>query len=191
MAFFHFPAFLFFLSFLLSLSTPSPSPSYAEEDNSSSSGMANIKDICEESLTNYYNLCVSSLESDPRSFKVKWKDLPKISVELALANVSHTHSYTRKLLENTTDPVARKCFDLCYKNYGQTIRLLRSSLVFFDNEDYDAILSRLWPAMHNVSGCMDELKRKLGGLKLALNRRTEISKGLTSISFALVSFLKV
>ncbi|GAY35658.1 PMEI domain-containing protein [Citrus sinensis] len=83
-----------------------------------------IQETCKH--TDYYNLCVASLESDPRSLNADVKELAIILVELLQANANETLWHVGDLFKKVSDPAL-------YRFYGTRI------------EEYRAIVERQIP----------------------------------------------
>ncbi|XP_008786576.1 pectinesterase inhibitor 28-like [Phoenix dactylifera] len=134
-------SFIFFLFFpLLTLSLPSPSNSPL------------IQKTC--NVTTSYNLCVATLQSDPRSLKADdEKALLTIIIGIAISDAANTSSYvsslTKKNAGATLNSILRACGGT-YRNAGEALRSAADALA---DENYDYAYVHVSAAREYPSTC--------------------------------------
>lgn len=142
--------------------------------------------------TNYSDLCVSSLESDPRSSTPDLSIYAKIIVELSLSNATDTYSYTYKLSSNQTmdDEILKMCLYDCLQVYDIGINNLRQSLIYLDLKEYIQVIRLLGVAQEQGEQC-DQFFEKPPVPKSPspLTHRNEVFEQLCSIAIVIVKLL--
>ncbi|GFZ13879.1 hypothetical protein Acr_24g0000690 [Actinidia rufa] len=103
-----FPILFLFHAFLLASTQPS-----------AQQGDALIRATCKS--TNNFTLCVSTLQSDPRSFKADVKGLAHITLEIVLSKAKQTLTAIGNLFKNTMDPVLFRKYGTCILQYNRTV----------------------------------------------------------------------
>ncbi|KAI3462377.1 hypothetical protein Pfo_019040 [Paulownia fortunei] len=88
--------------------------------------------------TKYYDLCVSSLKSDPSSLKADTKGLVLIMVRVGMANATATNSYlSSQMLSVTNDTLMKKVMKECAEKYAFPNDALQSSVQDLSADLYD------------------------------------------------------
>ncbi|KAF5204808.1 hypothetical protein FRX31_005605 [Thalictrum thalictroides] len=159
-----------------------------------SSTVDDIKGACEEAITNYYDLCVESLKSDPRHLKTGPNELGKLSMQISLENATAIQSDMQKLVKNnaTKNAVAKETLGFCIKRYNTTINNIRSAVTQFKlpiPPEGSPLNNLLYYAGLNVTSCEEHL-RSHGGLAYFVPR-SQILSHLISVATDLVIFLEV
>ena len=111
-----------------------------EKQANISKSHALIHELCNSAASEFYNECVSTIESDPRKdLKTTPKGFIRILNERALANATTTRTLVANLLQKATDNVTIDCLNLCYGNYLVGIDCLNNSLGIIDDftKDYN------------------------------------------------------
>lgn len=148
-----------------------------------------IQQTC--SQTKYYQLCVSSLQSDPRSSTADLKVYAKIFVELALSNAKDTFSYTYRLTSNESmDPVLKMCLNDCLSVYDIGVNKLTDALIYLDLKDFIQVNNLLGTAKEQGEQC-DQffIKPPVPETPSPLTDRNEVYERLCSIAIVIVNLL--
>ncbi|XP_028793807.1 cell wall / vacuolar inhibitor of fructosidase 2-like [Neltuma alba] len=110
--------------------------------------------------TKYYNLCYSSLKSDPTSPNADPKGLAVIMVQIGTANATATSSYlSSKLVGPSNDTVLNKVLKECSEKYGYAGEALQASVQDLANEEYDYAYMRVTAAADYPNACHNAFKR--------------------------------
>lgn len=95
-----------------------------------------IKRTCKN--TKYYNLCFSSLKSDPSSPNADTKGLALIMVGIGMTNATSTSSYlSSKLLSPTNNTTLKRVLKDCADKYTYASEALQASAQDLANDAYD------------------------------------------------------
>lgn len=131
--------FVLILSFpLLALSFPAPSPL--------------IQRTC--NITTYYNLCVTTLQSDPRSLKADdEKALLTIIISIAITDATNMSSYVSSLTQKKTEATLKSILRACAGMYGNAGEALRSAVDALAHENYDYAYVHVSAARDYPSSC--------------------------------------
>ena len=87
--------------------------------------------------TSFFELCVLSLQSDPRSSKSDVKGLSVIVINLGISNATETSSYTSQLVKKRRDAALSPALQGCAGRYADARAALRSALEALSLDDYD------------------------------------------------------
>ncbi|KAL7178341.1 hypothetical protein ACSBR2_031487 [Camellia fascicularis] len=119
---------LFFLHAILLVSTQSSASTSQKNINL-------IRQTCRR--TNNFNLCVASLESDPRSLKADVKGLARISLQQVLAKANQTLQIVGKLFNQTHDRIEYEFLGTCIEEYNKAVSIeLPGAIIALDSNDY-------------------------------------------------------
>ncbi|CAL5415289.1 unnamed protein product [Camellia sinensis] len=87
--------------------------------------------------TNNFNLCVASLESDPRSLKADVKGLARISLQQVLVKANQTLQIVGKLFNQTHDRIEYEFLGTCIEEYNKAVSIeLLGAIIALDSKDY-------------------------------------------------------
>ncbi|KAK9288555.1 hypothetical protein L1049_017014 [Liquidambar formosana] len=87
--------------------------------------------------TDFNDLCVSTLESDPRTdLKSNPRGFIHILIDRATVNATDTYNYIADLVKKPTDKWTIQCLNWCYESYGHGFRVLKNALGLIDFKDY-------------------------------------------------------
>lgn len=110
--------------------------------------------------TKYYDLCVSSLKSDPTSPNADTKGLAMILVGIGEANATATSSYLTSLsLSSTSDPAMKKILKECSNRYTYSSDALQASQQALGMEAYDYAYMHVIAAADYPNACRNAFKR--------------------------------
>lgn len=148
-----------------------------------------IQKTCQS--TNYNDLCVSSLESDPDSFAADVPGLALIIIKMGINSSLSTSSYTSDLLRNATNPllkmVLKQCLD-CYTNANTALHRCLDSLA--SPETYDYAYLHVSAAKEYPGICHDMFKHIAGFVyPLEMCRREEALQHMCDIAMGIISVL--
>ncbi|KAK8556648.1 hypothetical protein V6N13_064666 [Hibiscus sabdariffa] len=132
----------FYILFLLSL--PLTSLTNGDDDL--------IQKTCK--ITKYYDLCVSTLESDPISMVSDTKGLVIILVGVATANATNTSTFlSSESLSTTNDTTLKEVFKECSDKYAYAGDALRASVQDLASESYDYASMHVMAAVDYPNAC--------------------------------------
>lgn len=113
--------------------------------------------------TKYYDLCVSSLKSDPTSPKADTKGLAVIMVGIGMANATATSTYmSSKSLSTTNDTSLKKVLKECADKYTYAGDALQASVQDLATESYDYAYMHIMAAADYPNACHNAFKRYPG-----------------------------
>lgn len=113
--------------------------------------------------TKYYDLCLSSLKSDPTSPKADTKGLATIMVGVGIANATATASYLSSQVRSIgTDTSMRKVMKECADKYSYAVNALQSSIQDLNSETYDYAYMHVMAAADYPNACHNGFKRYAG-----------------------------
>ncbi|KAK9030281.1 hypothetical protein V6N11_031709 [Hibiscus sabdariffa] len=105
-------------------------------------------------ITNYYDLCVSTLESDPTSMGLDTKGLVLILVRVATANATNTSTFlSSESLSTTNDTTLKKVLKECSDKYVYAGDALRASVQDLASESYDYASMHVMAAADYPNAC--------------------------------------
>nr|XP_027074021.1 cell wall / vacuolar inhibitor of fructosidase 2 [Coffea arabica] len=120
-----------------------------------------IESTCK--VTNYYDLCISSLKSDLTSLNADANGLAIIMVRVAMANATATNTYlSSQVLSATNDTLMKKLIKDCAKKYSYAIEALQASLQDLDAELYDYAYINVMAAADYPNVCHNSFRRSPG-----------------------------
>ncbi|XP_068660724.1 cell wall / vacuolar inhibitor of fructosidase 1-like [Aristolochia californica] len=160
---------------------------------SSSSAIATMKNVdtiekaCKR--TSHVDLCVSSLESDKRSFGEDYHGLARISLEQALAKGNGVSLQVLKLLSETSDDVMATDLTECGRRYSNIVHMVEDSLQAFDSQSYVLAQFQLSSCIFDASMCKQAFEEQ-PGRRSPLGDANDIMEGLCVISSELIHLLK-
>ncbi|KAL2504631.1 Cell wall/vacuolar inhibitor of fructosidase 2 [Abeliophyllum distichum] len=113
--------------------------------------------------TKYYDLCISSLKSDPTSPKTDTKGLAVIMVKVGISNANATNSYlSTQRLTSTNDTLMKKVMKECAEKYGFASDSLQNSVQDLGSELYDYAYMHVMAAADYPNACKNAFKRFSG-----------------------------
>ncbi|KAI9074814.1 hypothetical protein K1719_043238 [Acacia pycnantha] len=174
------PFFLFLSHLLLLLLQPQP---FVKADTKL------IRQTCKN--TKYYNLCYSSLKSNPTSPNADPKGLARIMVEVGRENATATSSYlSSKLVGPSNDTVLNRVLKECSEKYGYASEALQASLQDLNNEEYDYAYVRVTAASDYPNVCHNAFKRYPSLVYPSdISRREKDLKNICDVALGLIDNL--
>ncbi|CAL9070072.1 unnamed protein product [Musa banksii] len=147
-----------------------------------------IQKTCNE--TTYYDLCVSSLGSDPHSRKADVKGLSTIAIDIAISNATNTSSFAAALAHNATDASLVTVLRACATKYANAREALQWSLDALSTEAYDYAFVHVSAAAEypNVCRVLFRQNPRLA-YPAAMARREEDLEHLCTIALEIISLL--
>ncbi|WRX10026.1 Pectinesterase inhibitor domain - like 5 [Theobroma cacao] len=120
-----------------------------------------IRKTCK--TTKYYDLCVSSLKSDPTSLNSDTKGLATILVGVGMANATATSTFlSSQLLSTTNDTILKKVLKECSDKYAHAGDALQASVRDFESESYDYAYMHVMAAAEYPNACHNAFRRYPG-----------------------------
>ncbi|KAI3816168.1 hypothetical protein L1987_15858 [Smallanthus sonchifolius] len=121
--------------------------------------MSLIQKTCK--TTKFYDLCISSLESDSTSPQADTKGLAIIMARFAMANATNTNSFlsSNVLVKNTTsDSLMKKVLKQCADRYLAAGSSLQDSVKDLGSELYDYAYMHVMAAADYANSCHNAFK---------------------------------
>uniref|UniRef100_A0A0D3E270 Pectinesterase inhibitor domain-containing protein n=1 Tax=Brassica oleracea var. oleracea TaxID=109376 RepID=A0A0D3E270_BRAOL len=138
------------------------------------SNTTTIESTCK--TTNYYDLCVSALKSDPRSPTADTKGLAAIMASVGMTNATATASYIAKNLTATANnTVLKKVLKDCSDKYILAADSLRLTIQDLDDEAYDYAYMHVLAAQDYPNVCRNIFRRAKGLVYPAEISRCELT----------------
>ncbi|XAR69413.1 hypothetical protein NMG60_11000979 [Bertholletia excelsa] len=114
-----------------------------------------IRDTC--SKTRNFNLCVSTLKSDPASQNADGKGLAKIALNIELNKVQNALKIVGDLLAKTTDPALFKKLGTCIEEYrALTERELPAAIKDIDSGNFGDAKQASLDVATNADVCQNQ-----------------------------------
>ncbi|OVA20607.1 Pectinesterase inhibitor domain [Macleaya cordata] len=144
--------------------------------------LAFIQDTCRR--TGYYDICVSSLESDPRSFNADSVGVARISIELAKANATGVLNYINNLISDTKN--VSQSIKSCQELYQNAISELQTAIGFLDAANYLQTNVKISEAFGDTVNCNSEQIRRASSMRLE-----ELPSALTQMNEMMIIHYKI
>lgn len=114
-----------------------------------------IQETCKH--TDNYSLCVSSLESDPRSSNADIKALALISVELVLAKANETLWHVGDLFKKVSDPALYRFYGTCIEEYRAIVeRQIPEAIGALQSGDFLVSENNVEAAATHADNCKEQ-----------------------------------
>lgn len=110
-------------------------------------------------LTNHYNLCLSTLNSNPKSKNAtNVQGLAQITLELALTEANNTLWFVGGLFSKTSDPMLFRLFGTCIEEYKDAVTShIPQAIHALNSSNYGASKQGLIDAVGDVKTCNVQL----------------------------------
>lgn len=119
-------------------------------------GTGLIQETCKH--TDYYNLCVSSLELDPRSLNADIKELALILVELLLAKANETLLHVGDLFKKVSDPALYRYYGTCIEEYRAIVeRQMPEAIGALQSDDHMVSKNDAEAAAAHADSCEEQV----------------------------------
>lgn len=117
-----------------------------------------IQNTCKH--TKFYDLCLSSLKSDPRSQNADTKGLAVIMGGIGIANATATSSYlSSQLLSFANETIKKRVLKECSDKYAFAGEALQESVKDLGAESYDYAYMHITAAADYPNACHNAFKR--------------------------------
>nr|XP_011459775.1 PREDICTED: cell wall / vacuolar inhibitor of fructosidase 2-like [Fragaria vesca subsp. vesca] len=147
-----------------------------------------IQKICH--ATPYYDLCISTLQSDKTSEKSDTEGLVAIVVKQAEATASSTYTYiSKQMLTNGT--MFGSAGELCESHYETTRLTLQESANDLGNDSFDSAGRKASEAREQAKTCGSDFARFSVTYPPDLAKRETLLKQLCDIASNIISSLLV
>ncbi|XP_030543715.1 cell wall / vacuolar inhibitor of fructosidase 2 [Rhodamnia argentea] len=145
-------------------------------------------------ITKYYDLCLSSLKSDPSSSRADPKGLASIALAVALANATSTSSFLSSLVVGSGgaagDPALSRLLRDCADKYGLAGDALQASARDLAAEAYDYAYMHVMAAEDYPSACRNAFRRSPGtAYPPELARREDGLTRICDVVMGIIDFL--
>ncbi|KAM7462507.1 hypothetical protein LguiA_030628 [Lonicera macranthoides] len=118
-----------------------------------------VEQVC-KTITDL-SLCLSALQSNPRSSSSDMKGLAHIVLEVSLCKGSGNFSQVKKLVQNATDPIIKQCLDLCMKQYDLLIDNVNKAIHSLESNSFrDTNLHAVKPTQDIFPGTTFQIVNK-------------------------------
>ncbi|KAK4780318.1 hypothetical protein SAY87_016424 [Trapa incisa] len=142
--------------------------------------------------TKYYDLCVSSLRSDPRSPSADTKGLALIMIGVATTNATATSSFLSSLAVSTTtvDPALVKLLRDCAGKYSLSGSSLQDSAQDLAAESYDEAYLHIMAAQDYPNACHNAFRQPHGqAYPPEIAQREDGLKRICDVALSIVDIL--
>ncbi|KAF8032197.1 hypothetical protein BT93_D1191 [Corymbia citriodora subsp. variegata] len=130
-----------------------------------------------------YRFCVASLESNPDSHHTDLGGLGLISIKLLRHNMTHTRSYTKKLLKSKKmDPFIKACLQDCLELYSDAVSTLKEAIRAYKDEKYDDTKINLSSVIDASTTCEDGFAEKDMASPLAVRNKDAFQLSALALS---------
>uniref|UniRef100_A0A1D1YC55 Putative invertase inhibitor n=1 Tax=Anthurium amnicola TaxID=1678845 RepID=A0A1D1YC55_9ARAE len=155
---------------------------------------ATVSDLIQRTCnsTTYFELCVSSLQSDPESSKAAdVKGLSAIAVGLGISNATSTWAYASRLVSRgKVDAALGSKLRGCAGRYADAREALRSAMVALSVEDYDSACVHVSAAAGYADMCRSLFRLgPAAAYPAEMARREEALERLCTIALDIISLL--
>ncbi|KAI6699805.1 hypothetical protein NL676_014129 [Syzygium grande] len=155
-------------------------------------GASLIQQACR--TTKYYDLCVSSLKSDPSSSRADPRGLASIALAAALANATSTSSFLSSLVPGSGggggDPALSRLLRGCADKYGLAGDALQASARDLAAEADDYAYMHVVAAEDYPRACRDAFRRSPGtAYPPELARREDGLRRICDVVLGIIDFL--
>uniref|UniRef100_A0A6N2LUI1 Pectinesterase inhibitor domain-containing protein n=1 Tax=Salix viminalis TaxID=40686 RepID=A0A6N2LUI1_SALVM len=130
-----------------------------------------------------YNLCVSSLQSNPKSLDADVQGLADIMANITLSNATDTLSYIQILVSQTKDPMLEQSLAYCAEVYIPVVQyILPQAINVFSKGGYGF-------AKYGISYAADEVGSCTVSKKSLLADRKQLMLDLCGVTVAIINIL--
>lgn len=136
--------------------------------------------------TSNFNLCIKTLESDPRSFNADVKGLAKISLEISLTKANQTLDLVGDLFKNTGDDMMFRILGTCIEEYNKAVsNYLPGALSALQSNNYGASKAGADNAAADAQVC----EQQISGRQSPVEGPSKMVKELCFVASGIVSTL--
>ncbi|OIT33539.1 PREDICTED: pectinesterase inhibitor-like [Nicotiana attenuata] len=120
-----------------------------------------IDDACHK--TSDFNLCATSLRSDPHSSSADLKGLTRIMIQLGLAKANQISAQVKLLLNQSKDRGFKQCLQICLEEFGYAIDpRLPDAIKYLNSNDYWNVDTNLVGAGNSAETCEESFTEPPG-----------------------------
>ncbi|XP_008782576.3 cell wall / vacuolar inhibitor of fructosidase 2-like [Phoenix dactylifera] len=151
-----------------------------------------VSDLIQQACkaTKYFELCVSTLSSDPDSYKADLYQLTNISLRNSLDYASASFKTVSRMFNDTGDLNLKKCLIRCAKNYESAIDVVRIALRSLASKKYDDLQTEVGTASDEAAACEEAFNNSSPPkIKSPLTERNVIMSELCQISMDIALLL--
>ncbi|XP_062091227.1 putative invertase inhibitor [Humulus lupulus] len=148
-----------------------------------------VSATCKKTL--YFQLCVSSLRSDPQSQTSDLRGLAIIALNLSIANGVNTLSHVSNLVSEAAyngSQFASTSLSDCIDVYSDAIQNLQDSVQALNDKSFDTMQTLVAAAMTDSETCEDGFK-EMNGLSSPLTEQNQHFSQLCSNFLAITTLL--
>ncbi|KAG9457246.1 hypothetical protein H6P81_001754 [Aristolochia fimbriata] len=150
--------------------------------------MGLIRRTCQS--TKYYDLCVSSLQIDPKSLDSDVPGLATIVTTVAVANATDAYAYLANLTTRTSDASLKWVLRECSNRYRDAGEALDGSLQQLQSQTYDYAYVQVTAARDYPNSCHNVFNQKKQLLyPPALQRREQGLVRLCDVALGIIGLL--
>lgn len=176
------PAYIFLFHISLSILLPSTQSSIFPQEEPSNL----IEKTCKK--TPHYDLCISSLESNPQSSDADLNGLAKIMVSIVLSNTTSTLDYIQALLKEAPEPGLQRALANCAELYIPVVKYsLPQAIEALSEGHYGFANYGISDAAKEADACE---KTFSGSIKSPLTDRNSIVHDLSDVATAIINALQ-
>ncbi|XP_057955420.1 putative invertase inhibitor [Malania oleifera] len=116
-----------------------------------------VEDACSQVSTGNYDLCISSLRSDPSTnTSTDVKGLAYVMLGVLNANATAIVSRASELLNKTDESVIQQCLDDCAIGYSKvTADFIKLAYGFLNSSDYGSAVDQTSSMVETAEDCED------------------------------------
>ncbi|XP_021906760.1 pectinesterase inhibitor-like [Carica papaya] len=153
-------------------------------------GVDLITQVCKK--TNFYQLCMKSLQSDPRSSTADVNGLAGISLDLVTKKSNETFTYALELFKNVRDPLLYQYYGTCVEEYGAAVtRHLPAAIEALNkSHEYAVAGDEAKAVANNANVCEEQFTLTPMPRKSPFSSRSEVVHDLSLVAASIISQLK-
>ncbi|XP_028080685.1 cell wall / vacuolar inhibitor of fructosidase 2-like [Camellia sinensis] len=146
-----------------------------------------IRQTCKR--TNNFNLCVTSLNSDPRSLNADVKGLARISLQQLLTKTNQTLQNVGNLFKDTRDPIMFRLLGNCIIEYNRAVTdYLPGAISALDSNNYGASKQGADDTATSATTCGDQFIIR-GLPRVSISTQSKQVQGLAMVASGIISTL--
>ncbi|KAB1225605.1 Cell wall / vacuolar inhibitor of fructosidase 1 [Morella rubra] len=144
-----------------------------------------LEEICKQ--TPLYDLCLSSLQSNPQSSKTDVKGLARIMADTLLANAADALNYIEGLIKQSPEPEVERSLAYCAELYIPVVKYtLPQAIDALTNGQYKFANFGISDAAKEADACEKKLS---GSTKSPLSDWNNLVENLSDVAVAIVNIL--
>ncbi|EEF43119.1 cell wall / vacuolar inhibitor of fructosidase 1 [Ricinus communis] len=137
--------------------------------------------------TPYYDLCVSSLQSNSQASSADVKGLASTMANITLSNATHTLYYSQEIIDQNTNPELERALTYCAEVYIPIVDyILPQAIDGVRNGHFGFFKYGILDAEEKVQACDKKIP---DSVKLPLTEMNRVMQNLCNVSVALIKIL--